>query len=390
MKRRLPGNRVLVAHPSADLYGSDRVLMESVQGLVAAGVNVSVTLPAPGPLVAELEARGAQIILCSTVVLRKSLLSPRALLGLLPAAAAATVRSVSLLRNLRPGTVYVNTLTLPLWTVLPRLLGCRVVVHVHEAEQSAKPLIKRGLAAPLLFASEILINSRFSEAVLLAAQPRLTGRITVLDNAVQGPDELPPPRSEVRGGVRLLYVGRLAHRKGVDVAVRAVAELAARDVPSELDIVGAVYPGNEAYEAELRGLIRTADLEDRVRLHGFHPDVRPFLARTDIALVPSRLDEPFGNTAVEALLSGRPVIVSDTSGLREAAGGYGGAHFVPPSDVKAVADAAEKICANWTQWTARSAADALVAAAKHSPELYQRRIAAHLVPAAKAFAEEKK
>ncbi|MET4059041.1 glycosyltransferase involved in cell wall biosynthesis [Arthrobacter sp. UYP6] len=390
MKRRLPERRVLVAHPSADLYGSDRVLLESVQGLVSAGARVSVTMPAPGPLVAELEARGAQIIMCKTVVLRKSLLSPRALLRLLPAAIAASVRSGSLLLKLRPGSVYVNTLTLPLWTVLPRLMGCKVVVHVHEAEQSARPLVKRALAAPLLFASAILINSRFSEAVLLAAQPRLNGRITVVDNAVPGPGEPPPSRSDVSDCVRLLYVGRLAHRKGVDVAVAAVEVLSARGVQAQLDIVGAVYPGNEAYEAELRGSIQAAGLQDQVHLHGFHRDVRPFLARTDIALVPSRLDEPFGNTAVEALLSGRPVIVSDTSGLREAAGGYEGVHFVPPSDPKALADAAEKIRANWCQWIARSAADAVVAAAKHSPELYQRRIAAHLLPAVQHLVEEKR
>ena len=37
---------VLVAHPSADLYGSDLQLVESVAGLVGAGRRVVVTLPA--------------------------------------------------------------------------------------------------------------------------------------------------------------------------------------------------------------------------------------------------------------------------------------------------------------------------------------------------------
>lgn len=390
MTRRSPARRVLVAHPSADLYGSDRVLLESVRGLVASGEQVNVTVPAPGPLVAELEACGAEVTLCDTVVLRKALLSPRGLAQLLPATAVSAVRAMALLVKLRPDTVYVNTLTLPLWSVLPRLLGCRVVVHVHEAEQSAKPLVKRTLAAPLLFAAEILTNSRFSEAVLVAAQPRLAGRITVVDNAVPGPAQPPPLRPDVSNGVRLLYVGRLAHRKGVDVAVAALAELSGRGVSGHLDIVGAVYPGNEAYETELRGSIRAAGIEDRVELHGFHRDVWPFLAQTDIALVPSRLDEPFGNTAVEALLSGRPVIVSDTSGLREAAGGYESAYFVPPSNPKAVADAIEKICADWSQWAVRSAGDARAAAEKHSPELFRRRIIAHVMPALQPLSEEKR
>lgn len=379
---------VLVAHPSPELYGSDRVLLESVQGLLSAGARVVVTMPADGPLVAELTARGAEVLLCSTVVLRKALLSPRALAGLLPASFAAAGRMLMLLRRLRPSSVYVSTLTLPLWSVLPRLLGCRVVVHVHEAEQSARPLIKRALAAPLLFASAILINSRFSETVLLAAQPRLKDRITVIDNAVPGPVTPPPLRTDISDGVRLLYVGRLAHRKGVDVAVDALAELAAAGISARLDIVGAVYPGNEAYEQELRDNIRTSGLQDRVLLHGFHADVWPFLADADITLVPSRFDEPFGNTAVEAVLAGRPAVVSDTSGLREAAGGYRGVRLVPPEDPHAVADAVANIRANWALWSGQSAADAAVAAARHSPELYQQRIAAHLLPAAMPILEE--
>ena len=43
----------------------------------------------------------------------------------------------------------------------------------------------------------------------------------------------------------------------------------------------------------------------------------PFLADADVAVAPSRLDESFGNTLVEALLAGRPAVVADHTGLRE-------------------------------------------------------------------------
>ena len=371
---------VLVAHPSAELYGSDRVLLESVRGLQEGGARVVVTVPAEGPLVSELLECGAEVVLCRTVVLRKALLSPRSLPMLLPACVAATGRMLVLLRRMKPQSVYVSTLTLPLWSVLPRMLGFRVVVHVHEGEDSARPLVKRALAAPLLFASRILVNSRFSEAVLHAAQPRLRRRTTVVDNAVPGPSTPPPLRQEVNGDVRLTYVGRLAHRKGVDVAVEAFAELVAAGSAARLDIVGAVYPGNEGYEEQLRQTIRDLGLQDRVHLHGFQPDVWPYLAEADIVLVPSRADEPFGNTAVEAILAGRPAVVSDTSGLREAAGSYGSVRLVPPSDPVAIAEAVEKMLAQWDRYSDLAAADAVLAASRHSPELYRSRIAAQLLP----------
>ncbi len=43
--------------------------------------------------------------------------------------------------------------------------------------------------------------------------------------------------------------------------------------------------------------------------------------RPDVLVVPSRVDEPFGNTAVEGILARRPVVASDMSGLRRR-GGY--------------------------------------------------------------------
>ena len=58
------GLRVLVAHPGAELYGSDRVVLESVRALAAAGCTVTVALPGHGPLVAPLERAGATVVLC--------------------------------------------------------------------------------------------------------------------------------------------------------------------------------------------------------------------------------------------------------------------------------------------------------------------------------------
>ena len=67
---------ILVAHPGSELYGSDRVLLESVSGLLDDGWDVLVTVPADGPLVAELRRRGARVELCPSPVLRKSVLRP--------------------------------------------------------------------------------------------------------------------------------------------------------------------------------------------------------------------------------------------------------------------------------------------------------------------------
>src|SRR4051794_23167834 len=269
---------LLVVHPGAELYGSDRVLLESVVALLARG-PVTVVLPGPGPLVAELEAAGARVQLCRMPVLRKSVLRPAGLLGLLRDAVLGLPAAVRLLRA-HPAGVYVSTTILPSWVVLGRLAGRRVVCHVHEAEWPGPAVLHRLLLAPLLLAGTVVTNSRFTDRVLTGLLPALGRRSVVVPNALPavapvparrrltGPVRLPPParggggvptgrpavapvpaRRRLTGPVRLLYVGRLSPRKGPDVAVAALAELVDRGADAELTVVGSVFAGYEWFEA---------------------------------------------------------------------------------------------------------------------------------------------
>jgi glycosyltransferase involved in cell wall biosynthesis len=373
---------VLVAHPSADLYGSDRVLLETIDGLRRAGARVLVTLPASGPLVPELERRGAAIILSPTPVLRKSMLSVPGLLHLAAMSVQGMLRSVGVIRGARPDVILANTVTVPLWTAAGRMTGVPVVTHVHEAEANAPRALRAALALPLLLSRGILTNSQFSADTLAAALPALRGRATVLYNGVPGPPEPVPPRDDLDGGLRIVYLGRLSHRKGVDVAIDALLQLRREGVRAQLSIVGAVFPGYEEYEAGLRDQVAANGADHHVTFHGFQNVVWPFLAASDVVVVPSRLDEPFGNPAVEAVLATRPLVVSNTSGLREAAAGYRSAQFVEPGDSAPLAAALARVSADWQDYRANAMLDAAEAERRHSPERYGTLMAGHLALAA--------
>jgi glycosyltransferase involved in cell wall biosynthesis len=378
---RPQGRTVLVAHPSPDLYGSDRVALGTVEALVARGFRVVATTPSPGPLVAAVEAAGAEFVLCPSPVLRKSALRPAGMLRLL----ATTLRSVAaglrLLRACRPDVVYVSTLTVPLWLVLARVTGRVAVCHVHEAESGLPRRVARALAAPLLLSSSIVVNSEFSRDVLVSALPRLRARSRVVPNPVPGPGRAGPARDELSGAVEVLYVGRLSPRKGPQVAVAAIGELRARGVDAHLRLLGSVFPGYEWFEDELRATVEGDGLEDRVTFLGFRPDIWPEVAASDVVVVPSVADEPFGNTAVEAVLGARPVVVSAAGGLNEAVDGYAAALTVPPGDALAIADAVEKLVADWPGYRDAAAADARVAADRHDPVRYGDRFAALVLDA---------
>lgn len=368
--------RVLVAHPVADLYGSDRVVLETVRGLRAAGHHVVLAVPSAGALTEVAAAEGVPVEICPTPVLRASLLRPANLLRL-PAALREAVPAASrLLQGARIDVVLVNTVTLPLWLALARRRGLPALCHVHEAEVSKPWLVRWGLDAPLGLARRIVVNSAFTAAVLADVRPGLAARATVVPNPVPGPPGGPtPPRADLTGGARLLYVGRLSPRKGPDVAVDALAALHASGVDARLDLVGAVFTGYEWFEDQLREQVARLGLGDDVRFHGFDADVWPHLAAADVLLVPSTREESFGNTAVEGLLAARPVVVARQDGLLEAVAGYTAVRTVAPGDADDLARAVREVLADWPAVAAAAVVDAATAAERHAPERYHRRMA---------------
>jgi glycosyltransferase involved in cell wall biosynthesis len=115
-----------------------------------------------------------------------------------------------------------------------------------------------------------------------------------------------------RWKIDALFVGRLEHEKHPCLALDAVAFARAQGHDIGLTIVG---EGTERAELEERA--RARGISDRVEFVGWQRDTAPFLAKADVALVPSRY-EGYGLVIVEALAAGIPVIATDVGIAREA------------------------------------------------------------------------
>jgi D-inositol-3-phosphate glycosyltransferase len=113
----------------------------------------------------------------------------------------------------------------------------------------------------------------------------------------------------------LLFVGRIQPLKGVDVAVRALAELRRPDAVL-LIVGGASGPAGHDEVEKLGRLIDELDLGDRVRFVPPQPHhiLSSYYRAADVVLVPSR-SESFGLVALEAAACGTPVVASAVGGL---------------------------------------------------------------------------
>lgn len=309
---------ILVAHPSADVYGSDLQLLETVDSFIESGHRVLVALPGTGPLVEALRGRGAEVLTVRFPVLRKSALHPLRFARLAGEVVWALPRLVALLRRADARFVLVNTITIPWWLVAGRLARIPTICHVHEAEEDGSRVFRTLLALPNLLATTLIVNSRSSARALIDVVPLLERRVEVVYNGVPGPPEVPDQaRARNRGDrLSLVVVGRLSPRKGIDVALEAAGALVRAGIDVTLDVYGSVFEGYEWFAQELHDRSGADDLAGRVTFHGYVNPVWPALARADVVLVPSRV-EPFGNTAVEALLARRPLVASRTQGLAE-------------------------------------------------------------------------
>lgn len=154
--------------------------------------------------------------------------------------------------------------------------------------------------------------------------------------------------SEERGAqFRLVSVGRLVPRKGVDLAIEALAQLVYEDrYDAELEIVGSGETGEstDPEVARLAQIARDLDVSDRVHLRGrMKQEHIPALLRSADAVVCTPWYEPFGIVPLEAMACSVPVIVADVGGLQDSVlDGVTGFH-VPPRDAPAIAAAAAQL-----------------------------------------------
>ncbi len=360
---------MLLVHPSGELYGSDRMLLQTVRAL-STDWDVSVVLCRTGPLQAALRAAGARVEVLDFPVLHKRMFGVRGLARTARATLTGVPAGLRLLIRARPELVYVNTLTVPLWLVLARCAGVPAICHVHEAEDALPRPARWLLAAPLRWADQVVTNSEVARDVLVDSDPGLRGRCRVLHNGVAGPTrDVAPLRPRLTGDVRLLLVGRLSWRKGSDLAIDAVRLLLARGVPVHLVLAGGGVEGDPRFAEGLRERVRRGGLGARVSFAGFRSDVWSLHDEADIVLVPSRT-EPFGNVAVEGMLAGRPVVCAAAAGLTEIVRDGETGLLVPVGDAAALAAAVHRLVRDWQAARVLAAAGRSAAVQRFGAERY--------------------
>jgi glycosyltransferase involved in cell wall biosynthesis len=237
-----------------------------------------------------------------------------------------------------------------------RLAGVPVVHTEHSLEHLASPRL-RFIEGRLLAGCAVVTAV---SADVAAEMARLTGfsrsRIQVIENGVPitaagGRAELARRTSAGEGDQIVAYLGRLSEEKGVDILLRAWAEVKAggtggagaslgeRSPPGPRRVHLAIIGDGGAREA-LAALAAELGLE-HVHFLGACGDGAALCGGADLFVLPSRR-EGLPLALLEALLAGLPVVATAVGGVPALLDGLAGAALVPAEDPARLRQAIEE------------------------------------------------
>lgn len=156
-------------------------------------------------------------------------------------------------------------------------------------------------------------------------------------------------RSELEIGNEITVIGissRLTPWKGHIQFINA-AETALKKAENLLFVIigGALFSSNK-YEIELKELINSKGLSDKILMTGFRRDIASCMNSLDIIVLPSILPDPCPRVMFESMALQKPIIGSNLGGIPEVIeDGYNGI-IVDPFDPDMMAEAMIKLSAD--------------------------------------------
>lgn len=181
----------------------------------------------------------------------------------------------------------------------------------------ALAMLAREERPTLEFEHTFCVSAATRYELIKAGVPVADARIihTGLDVAPFIAAQAPPPAD---GTLRLLYAGRLASTKGVDVLLEALARvLSMPDAPRvHLTVAGA---GDAPYERHLQLLALSLSLSPHVTFLGRVPEKQmpALFHRHDVLIAPSVWAEPFARVILEGMAAGLVVVATRVGGNGE-------------------------------------------------------------------------
>jgi glycosyltransferase involved in cell wall biosynthesis len=298
--------RFLFVHQGYELYGSDRVFLQSLKAIRAYWPQASITvhLPQRGSLSRDIHVFANQVIYGDLWVLHKSRLRLRNWRGVFKM--PASLLKAHRLMQCHDAT-YINTSVIVSYNLASRFSKTPRILHAHEFKTGLQGRMLRllsGFARPVLIANSNATASAFSH---------IKTKKVILNTSILPQKEFQP--KSLADELNLLLMGRISGWKGHLLSLQALQKLLTKGCRVRLRFVGNVFDNEHHHKGRLHDYINKNSMASAVEFHDFTPDTDTHFEWAHIVLVPSTEPEPFGLVAIEAMARKRPVIAACHGGL---------------------------------------------------------------------------
>lgn len=340
-------------HASADLYGSDYVLLELIKKTLQ-HYKVIVFLPKYGPLVDELIKCNAEVIVSRMAVLRKEYLSIKGIFTFLFNIISSLYTVYHLQKKHNVEIFHSNTSAvwsgfLSAW--LFRKKHFWQIMEIIESPRLVSRLMSKvvGKFSDKVFCISDAVKNHF----LKFNGDRKNKFITLyhgVDRNIYNMKNI--DRDLIRQGlgvdddvVLIGFAGRYNAWKGQEVlaeAAKYILTTISNSVKIHFLFLGSVYADQHHYEYQLRDILQSNEqIKSHSTMLGFQKDFHNWLGSMDIVVLPSKLPEPNATVIVAAMTLGIPVVGTNIGGTVESVSDGMTGYLVPPNDPQALA---VKIC----------------------------------------------
>jgi glycosyltransferase involved in cell wall biosynthesis len=261
-----------------------------------------------------------------------------------------------------------------------RLRGKRVLITVHNVAPHEEGFVKRLLnRTALRLGHAYIVHSEQNRATLQQVLGRRAGPISVVPHGVLESPRTGMTRAAAREKLALshdarvvLCFGNIRPYKGVDILLRAFADVVAAEPNAVLVIAGKPWTDWAIYDT----LIDDLGIRDHVRLTlDYIPtaDIEPYFVAADVIALPYTHFDAQSGVGTRALPFGRPLVVSNVGGLPELV--LDPEAIVEPHDPAALAAALLRVLRD-EQTRDRMSVDSLTLAASLGWDVIAKRTAA--------------
>ncbi len=273
---------------TGNIYGGEKSLLTLVSNL-SNKYRPIVAVPEKGRLTEELEKRDIPYIIYP-------LLQPAYKIDAIP----KFLKAITFLKKNRVSLIHFNSASYwkPMEIPAARLLGIPVITHCR--------ILTRGSASFLRYSNKIIANSKFTLKTIPYDQAEVVYNCVNL----RAFDDKKGIRSEIGlspNDVVVSFIGRLIEEKGVE-SFAALAKI----LKGKAKFLIAGDAMTDEYLKKIMDMIT-----DDVIYVGYRKEIEDIYMTSDIIIVPSQWEEPFGRICIEAGAARKPVVATRVGGIPE-------------------------------------------------------------------------